>query len=381
LKVTKVETHLAGRYTFVRVLTDEGMHGVGEVHPASGTSGTPFASRAAIEYHAEYLVGKDPLQIERHWQHMFRRCLFRGGSDAMAALGGIDMALWDISGKAANLPVHRLLGGPTRDRIRVYGHLGGATPEEMAENAISLVEQGYTALRYYPLGAFNADVMPGYQSLVHTAVAYTEAVRDAVGPELDLMIDVVNRLSPPEAIAIGRALGPYGLFFFEDPIEPDSIDAMAHVAAEIPVPVASGERLYTIYQFQELVLKNASAYARPDVSLVGGITNIKKIAAICEAAYVGVAPHNPLSAVMTAVNVQVDAATHNITIQEYRPTESTEPARDLVDEPVAIVDGHLQIPDRPGIGIDLNLEAFKHQPPQRYARPLLLNSDGALREY
>jgi galactonate dehydratase len=381
MKVTEVQTHLAAGWTFVKVLTDEGIYGVGEVHPASGTGGTPFASRAAIEYHAEYLIGKDPREIERNWQHMFRRCLFRGGSDAMAALGGIDMAVWDIAGKAAGLPVHKLIGGPTRDQIRVYAHLGGETPEIMAENAIALKEEGYTALRYYPIGSFNASTMPGYQELVHIAVSYTAAVREAVGPDLDLMIDVVNRLTPPEAIAIGRALEPYGLYFFEDPIEPDSIDAMAHVAANVPMPVASGERLYTIYQFQELVNKNASAYARPDMSLVGGITNMRKIAAICEAAYVGVAPHNPLSPIMTAANVQFDAATHNIAIQEYRPTEATEATAELVDQPVEIKDGHLQIPDRPGLGIDLNLEAFKHHPPERRARPLLTTSDGALRDY
>ena len=125
VKVTAVETHLAAAWTFVRVMTDEGVYGVGEVHPASGTGGTPFTVRAGIEYCAEYLVGKNPLEIEKHWQHMFRRCLFRGGSDVMAAIGGIDMALWDIAGKAANQPVYQLLGGPTRERVRVYAHLGG----------------------------------------------------------------------------------------------------------------------------------------------------------------------------------------------------------------------------------------------------------------
>ena len=381
MKVTAVETHIAAAWTFVRVMTDEGIYGVGEVHPASGTGGTPFASRAGIEYCAEYLVGKNPLEIEKHWQHMFRRCLFRGGSDLMAAIGGIDMALWDIAGKAANLPVYKLLGGPTRDQVRVYAHLGGETPEAMADNARGLLEQGYTALRFYPLGPFVDSVVPSYQALVRTAVSYTEAVREAAGPEIDIMIDVVNRLTPPEAIAIGRALEPYGLYFFEDPIEPDNIDAMAAVAAELPMPVASGERLYTIYQFRELFAKNASAYARPDLSLAGGITNCKKIAALAEASYVGIVPHNPLSPVMTAACVQLDAATHNIAIQEYSPTEHEAPKNDIVDEPLAIVDGHLQLSERPGMGIDLNLEAFKHHPPSPRLRPVLTTSDGALRDY
>lgn len=381
MKVTAVETHLAGPYTFVRVRTDEDLYGVGEVHPASGTGGTALTVRAAIEYCAEYLVGRDPAQIERHWQHLFRRCLFRGGSDVMAAIGGIDMALWDIAGKAAGLPVHRLLGGPTRDRVRVYAHLRGDSPEALADEARSLVSQGYTAVRLYPLGPFQDAVVPSYQSLVHTAVRHVEAVRDAVGPDIDVMIDVVNRLTPPEAIAIGRALEPYGLLFFEDPIEPDNLDAMAHVAASIPVPVATGERLYTLYQFRELLNKKAGAYVRPDLSLAGGITNCKKIAALAEAEYVGVVPHNPLSPVLTAACVQLCAATHNIAIQEYSPREHQSPKRELVDEPLTVREGHLELPTRPGLGIDLNLEAFPQFPPQAWPRPVLSTSDGALRDY
>ncbi len=253
-------------------------------------------------------------------------------------------------------------------------------PSTWPKTPRKLLAEGYTALRFYPLGSFHAD-FPSYQALVRTAVRYTAAVREAAGPDTDLMIDVINRLTPPEANAIGRALEPFGLFFFEDPIEPDNIDAMAHVAAEVPMPVASGERLYTIYQFRELFNKNASAYARPDLSLAGGITNIKKIAALAEASYVGVVPHNPLSPIMTAACVQLDAATHNIAIQEYSATECDAPKSDIVDQLLAIKDGHLQLPDRPGIGIDLNLEAFPHYPPQPWTRAAISNSDGALREY
>jgi galactonate dehydratase len=381
MKVTKVETHLAGQYTFVRVLTDEDLYGVGEVHPASGTGGTAFTVRGAIEYCAEYLIGKDPLEIERHWQHMFRRSIFRGGADVMAAIGGIDMALWDIAGKAVALPIHKLLGGPTRDRVRVYAHIDGDTSEALAEDARAKVDQGYTAVRFYPLGAFNDAIPTSVLGLVQTVVTRVEAVRQAVGPEVDLMIDVVNRLTPPEAIAVGHAVEPYGLYFFEDPIEADNIDAMAQVASSIRVPVATGERLYTIYQFRELFNKNAAAYARPDLSLAGGITNCKKIAALAEASYVGVVPHNPLSPVLTAACVQLCAATHNIAMQEYRPTEHESPKSELVDEPLSVKNGHLVVPDRPGLGIDLNLEAFKHHPPTKRPRPALTTSDGALREY
>ena len=381
MKVTKVETLSASIHQWVRVSTDEGLTGIGDLHGGSGGSGTPFTVRAAVEYCAEYLVGKDPTEIERHWQHMFRRCLFRGGSDAMAAIGAIDVALWDITGKAYGLPVHRLLGGPTRERVRVYTHLVGDSPEEMAENAVRLVEEGYTALRFYPLNPFEQGLPNTFQGVIRKMVAYTEAVREAVGPELDLMIDVVNRLLPAEAIGVGRALEPYGLYFFEDPIEPDNIDAMAHVANSIPIPVASGERLYTIHQFRDLLNKNGSAYVRPDISLAGGITNLKKIAALAEASYVGMVPHNPCSPVMTASCVQLDAAIHNVAIQEYTGNEFAAPKRDFVKEPLKMKDGHLIVPDTPGIGIELNEESFKHYPPQPHNRPPIITSDGALRDY
>ncbi|NQW18034.1 MAG: galactonate dehydratase [Chloroflexi bacterium] len=381
MRITKVETLAASVHQWVKIETDEGIVGIGDLHGGSGGSGTPFTVVAAVQYHAEYLIGKNPLEIERHWQHMFRRCLFRGGSDAMAALGAIDVALWDIAGKAAGLPVYRLLGGPTRDRVRVYVHLNGDTPEEMVDDAMRRVDEGYTALRFYPLGPFADGLPDSFQGVVRLMESFTAAVRDAVGPEMDLMIDVVNRLTPPEAIAAGRALEQYGLYFFEDPIEPDSIDAMAHVAAEIPIPIASGERLYTIYQFQELMKKNGSAYIRPDISVAGGITNLRKIAAIAEANYVGMVPHNPCSPVMTASCVQLDATLHNVAIQEYTGTEFELPKLDLVNEPLKLVDGHLLLPDRPGIGIELNEEAFKHYPQVPFDRKPVITSDGALRDY
>lgn len=187
MKVTEVQTLRASRFTYIKVHTDEGITGVGELHPASGTGGTPFTPLAAVGYCAEYLVGKDPLHIERHWQHMFRRCVFRGGADTMAAIGAIDMALWDIKGKAAGLPVHSLLGGPTREKVRLYTHLSGSTPEELADQARSLVEEGFTAVRLYPFGDFGQDSFSEgrglenmrFRGMVHNAVARVQA--DYVG--------------------------------------------------------------------------------------------------------------------------------------------------------------------------------------------------------
>ncbi len=389
MKVTAVTTLSADRFNYVKIETDEGITGVGELHPASGTGGTPFTPRAGVEYCAEYLVGKDPLHIERHWQHMFRRQLFRGGADIMAAIGAIDIALWDIKGKAAGQPVYELLGGPTREKIRVYTHLGGSSPEALADEARARVEEGYTAVRLYPFGDFGqSDFEEGrgleemsFTAMQRNAADRLAAVREAVGPDVDVMIDVVNRLTPAEAIAVGRALEPFNLYFFEDPIEPENMDVWGYVAANLPMPVASGERLYTIYQFRDLLRHNGSAFVRPDLSLAGGITNIKKIAALAEASYVGVVPHNPLSCVLTAACVQLDAATHNIPLQEYPHDDAESPKADLVKEPIRREGGYLIVPDTPGIGIELNEEAFKHYPPIPYDRPALINPDGSLREY
>ena len=213
------------------------------------------------------------------------------------------------------------------------------------------------------------------------AAATLQAVRDAVGDEIDLMVDVINRLTPPEAIEVAKALEPYGLFFFEDPIEPENMDAWGHVAANMPVPVAMGERLYTTYQFRELLAHKGASYIRPDLSLAGGITNCKKIAALAEASYVGVAPHNPLSCVLTAACVQLDAAIHNVAIQEYPRDEYDAPKRDLVEMPLRREGGFLIVPQTPGIGIELNDEAFSHYPPEPYTREPVIGPDGALRDY
>ena len=353
MKVTGVRVLSADRFNYVKVETDEGIHGVGELHPASGTGGTPFLPIAGVHYCAEYLVGKDPHHIERHWQHMFRCSLFRGGPDIMAAIGAIDIALWDIKGKAYGKPVYELLGGPTRDKVRLYTHVNGTTPQELVADAATAVAEGFTAVRAYPFGDFyNRDPEKGraldtmsFGLMQHEAVERIGALRDAVGPDIDVMIDVGNRLTPAEAIGVGRALEPFNLYFFEDPIEPENMDQLEYVAANVPMPVAVGERLYTIYQFLDLLKHKAVAFVRPDLSLAGGITNIRKIAAIAEANYVGVSPHNPLSCVQTAACVQLDAATHNISVQEWPRDDDSGSRADLVDQPM-VREGRLPLAAR-----------------------------------
>ena len=381
--VTEVEVFEVGLFTYVVVHTDAEVVGIGEMHPASNSSGSRMVTKPALQFCAEYLVGKDPTEIERHWQHLFRRSLFRGGADSMAAIAAIDMALWDIAGKLVGLPTYKLLGGPTRSKVRLFAALGGApSPEALADRAVEKVEQGFTAVRCNPFsGHPQAFADMGFNQIVRCAERYVGAVRKAIGDDIDLGIDVICVLSPAEAIAVGRALAPYGLYFFEDPIEPDNSDAMAQVAAALPMPVATGERHYTIHQFRDLLNKRAAAFLRPDPGLAGGLTNCRKIAALAEADYVQLMPHNPLSCVLTAACVQLDASIHNFAIQEYQEGEFEASKRDLVLEPLELRDGYLIVPDKPGLGIELNEEAFKHYPPVPRDRRPFIGRDGALREY
>ena len=383
MKITQLELIEAHVWRWVRIKTDEGISGIGELHGGSGGSGTPFTVAAAVQYMAEYLVGKDPLHIENHWQHMFRRQLFRGGSDPMAAIGAIDCALWDIKGKEANQPVYALLGGPTREKIRLYVHLIGDSPEQLAEDALRRLEEGYTAVRFYPLGQFNGGefAVASYTKIARIVEDRVRAVREAVGPDIDIMIDVVNRLTPPEALHVARACEPYNLYFFEDPIEPDNMDAQAEIARRAPMPIATGERLQTIFQFSDLLSKKGAAFIRPDISLAGGISGIKKIAALAEAHYVGVIPHNPMAAVATASCAHLDAALHNVPIQEYPGDEWEAPKIDLVPEPLEFDNGYLILRDTPGLGVELNDEALKHYPPIAFDRAPVINRDGSLRDY
>lgn len=386
LAVTRIEHIQAGGLQFVRVHTDEGVSGLGEMHPAGVTSGGKHTGAGFIRFIEEYLVGKDPTEIERHWQHMFRRSLFRGGADAMAAISGVDMALWDIAGKLAELPVYKLLGGPVRENVQLFATpttYDDWTPERLAENALELVEQGFSVLRIYPLGPREPFADMGFRQVARISEKYVAALRKAVGDDIDIAIDVICLLSPAEAIETGRLLEPYGLMFFEDPIEPDNIEALGHVASKLPMPVSSGERLCTIHQFRELLNHNGAAFLRPDLALAGGITNVRKIAAMAEASYIPLIPHNPLSWVNAAASLHLCAAVQNIAMLEHHVQGQVmdSPMDDLFHGIPKLEEGYLIVPDRPGLGIELNDEALKHFPPSAGQRPGIVGKDGGLRDY
>ena len=376
MKITAVETLFVDRYLYVQVHTDAGITGLGE----SGAWGFLEASAAAVGTFRRYLIGQDPLRIEHHWQYLYRWSHFRGAA-IMGALSAIDIALWDIAGKHFGVPVYQLLGGKCRDRARVYYHVNGDTKEELIQGCIDAKARGFTAVghltpfldepRDRPYFKTHADKM---EDAIDTVRRY----REAVGNEVDLCIEIHRRLTPAEAVVLGRGIEPYHPFFYEDPILPDSLDEMALVAERIHVPIATGERLHSIWEYQALLQRGAVQYVRPDVCLAGGISHAKKIAALAEAFHVQVVPHNPLSPVSTAACIQLSAAIPNFALQELPVGEEIPPKRTIVDQPLALDAGFLLLPERPGIGIELTPDARERHPYQPRAVETRLKTDGSV---
>ena len=357
MKITKVTPLLVDRFLLVRIETDAGITGIGE----SGAWGQLEASAASITKYGEYLVGKDPRPIEHHWNVMLRANHFTGGA-ITGAVSAIDIALWDIKGKYHGVPVYELLGGKMRHKARIYGHVKGRTIETLLGEAKRLKAEGFTALGHLNPLLDEDEITPYYKShanKIETAIDNVRRLREAVGPEVDLCIEIHRRLTPPEAIALGRGIEKYTPMFFEDPLRPNSFDAMAVVADHIDIPIATGERFTSLYQFQTLLTRNAVQYLRPDVCLCGGITGAKKIAAIAEAHDAWIVPHNPLSPVSTAACLQIAACIPNFAIQEYPSrTPEIDGGKALLGNDLATglseqIDGFIAIPEAPGIGLEL----------------------------
>jgi galactonate dehydratase len=372
MRIKDIETLFVDRWLFVRIHTDEGIVGLGE----SGTWGYLEASESAVQTFKRYLIGQDPLRIEHHWQYMYRNSHFRG-SAIMGALSAIDIALWDIAGKHFGVPSYQLLGGKCREKVRVYKHVFGKTTDELVEGCITAKKEGFTAVGHL------SPFVPESPKMTHTkkiedAVKRVKAYRESVGDDVDLCIEIHRQLSPSEAIVLARRIAEFRPFFYEDPILPDNIDAMARVAAHVHIPIATGERLHTIFEFEELLGRNAVHYVRPDLCMAGGLTHCKKIAALAEAHHALVAPHNPLSPVSTAVCVQLDACIPNFGIQEYPLGENSPPKSEIVKHPLKIEKGYLLIPRGPGIGVELNENNLEEYPytPRRFVTTL--REDGSV---
>ena len=297
-----------------------------------------------------------------------------------AAISGIEHALWDIKGKAFDVPVYQLVGGKCRERVRVYQSARGDTPEALADHAAMLVDTyGYTALKIFPFPSGERlwhDM--GTAAWLKGVEARVQAVREAVGDDVDIGLDAhAQAFEPAKALALCRVLEPYRPLFLEEPLRPENRAAMGYLRAHSPVPIATGEQLYTKFEFRDLLSNQGADIIQPDVAVVGGLWEMKKIAAIAESEYVTVAPHNPCGPVATAVNVHFCLSTHNFSVLEYTP-DDVPARRALVDEPIQVEDGFLLPPTRPGLGLDLNLDACATQVYKSWRRPFLWRVDGSL---
>jgi len=377
MKITGIDTFLVevGRRNlcFVKVSTDEGLTGVGEAYSV----GPDEATASAVGYFCDWLVGLDPLDIEGIWQRVYLGSRFPGGSVILSALSGIDHALWDIKGQAYGVPVYQLLGGKCRDRIRVYQNPGGSSPEETLENALALRERyGFTAFKTNPLPPNEHTLAwPRVLDLVENKM---RLLREGLGPDVEIALDPHAKiLEPAKALDVCRAVAPYHPMFVEEPLRPENMEALAQVRAKSPVPIATGEMLYTKWEFRDLLRAQAADIIQPDVCCCGGLTEMKKIAALAEAEYVTVAPHNPMGPLATAVNAQFSATAPTFLILEYH-VDTESPRRDLIEEPYEMADGYLILPDRPGLGITLNEEYFRKHPYRPWHRGFPMRADGSM---
>ena len=348
-------------WVFVKVYTDEGIDGVGE----ATLEYKEKALIGAVEHIREYLVGKDPRQIERHWHDIYRDAYWRGGAVLMSALSAVEMALWDILGKSLGVPVYQLLGGRANDKVRIYvnGWFSGAKkPEEFAACAKAAMERGVTALKWDPFGKAYLT-LSGAE--LDNALACVAAVREAVGNRVDLLIEGHGRFDVPTGIRIAKELEQFRPLWFEEPVPPDNLEALKAVRDKSPVPISAGERLYTLKSFKDLFEMRAADYIQPDISHAGGIMELKKIAAVADTYYIPFAPHNPSGPVANAATLQLAACCPNFNILEIMYSDVTWRA-DVTDEDLHYEDGYIIIPDKPGLGIELNEEACLAHPYQAH---------------
>lgn len=349
MKIAQIEQFFPRpRMRLVKITTDNGLVGWGE----TTLEGKPKSTWAAVDELAEYFVGKDPLRIEHHWQHVYRSAFFRGGNVLMSALSGIDQALWDIAGKYYNVPAYMLLGGAVRDRIRVYAHWGIHGQTDAALTAARarldmLLAKGYTAFKTGPGGTWRAHEPP---ARIDAFVKDAYTMREWVGDEVELCFDFHGKMTPGLAIEVCGQLAGMRPMFVEEPIPQENVDALKEVSDHVPFPIATGERLLSRWEFREIFEKQAVSYIQPDGSHAGGITELKKIANMAEVYYIHIMPHCAIGPVAFSACMQVDAVVPNFLVQEQVDEGLGE---GLLVAPWQVVDGHIELPTQPGLGFDL----------------------------
>jgi galactonate dehydratase len=369
MKITNVTPLILGtdwrNLTFVKVETDEGLIGVGEARVLNRTD-------AVLGYLAEavprYVLGHDPFAIERLVQQMFRADFGRAGELVMTGIALIEIACWDIVGQALNQPVYRLLGGAVRDSIKAYAngwYTVERTPEDFHAAARLAVAKGYRALKFDPFGAGFYELERSEKNRV---IALVEAVRDAIGPDIEIMIEMHGRFNPTTAIEMTRELAQFKPSWVEEPVPPENLAALKKAAdaiAPLGIPIATGERLHTPYEYRELFELQAADVIQPDITHFGGLLNVKKLAAWAEAYYMLVAPHNVGGPVSTAAALHLAACTPNFKIQEHFNDFAEAYVKEAAPGLPEVVDGAFALPGGPGLGVKLNEDVIREHPRQK----------------
>lgn len=369
------------RWLFMKITTDNGIIGWGE--PV--IEGRAATVKVAVDELMENLVGKDPMNIEDHWNVMYRAGFYRGGPILMSAISGIDQALWDIKGKYLNASIHQLLGGKARETMKVYSWIGGDRPAEVGQAARTLVGQGFTALK------MNATEELQYidsHVKVDLAIARAAAVREAVGPAVGIGIDFHGRVHKPMAKVLAKELEPFHPMFIEEPVLPQNNEALREIANHTTIPIATGERMFSRWDFKNLLKDGVVDIIQPDLSHAGGITECKKIISMAEAFDVAAAPHCPLGPIALAACLQVDATCHNAFIQEQSLGIHYNQGNDLLDyvtdkKVFDYENSYVKIPEGPGLGIEINEEHVRKMATigHNWRNPLWRHADGSVAEW
>ncbi len=379
MKITRLEIiKVKPRWMFLKMHTDTEIYGLGE--PV--LEGHCNAVEAVIKEYEEYLIGKDPMQIEHHIQALYRGGFYRGGPIMLSAISGIEQAMWDIKGKYYNCPVYELLGGKCRDKIRMYTHIkragvaGEFAIEEMLSIAKDRLKEGYTALKYSIIPPIKAIENP---ENINKHIERFARVRELIGDGVDLAIDFHGRVSPAAANVLIEKLKSYSPMFIEEPCLPENVDCMVSIAQKTTVPIAAGERLFGKWQYRELIEKQAVSVIQPDICHVGGIFEGRKLAAMAEIYYMTVAPHNPLGPISLASCLQLDACIPNFLVQEHPGNaDRSDLGVGYIKTPFVIKDGYIELPKGPGLGIELDEEALKDKIYDgNWTTPRIYHEDGS----
>ena len=382
MKITGINLYMVPpRWLFLEMETDEGLTGWGE--PV--IEGRAATVKAAVQELERYLIGNDPMKIEDIWQSMYRTGFYRGGPEVMSAIAGIDQALWDIKGKFYNAPIYDLLGGKCRDRLRVYSWVGGDRPGDLENGVKVLWESGCTAVKMN--GTEEMHYIDSYEK-IDEVCKRVQTIRDTMGAKMDIAVDFHGRVHKTMAKVLAHALEPYHLMFIEEPVLPQNNEALREISKHTSTPIATGERMFSRWDFKSLFEAGYADIIQPDLSHAGGISEVKKIASMAEAYDMAVAPHCPLGPIALAACVQLDACTPNVFIQEQSLGIHYNKGTDLLDylaDPSVFKfeNGFIQIPDKPGLGIEVNkekvIEAAKvgHD----WKNPVWRNYDGTIAEW